>query len=179
MQLNKSPNLIDKKLTLEPDEEFILQKRRSKSILLIPLFLSGVFIFIPFFFLFFLFHLGELGILMFFSSILVGVLIGLNSIIRWKFTGLIITDHRVIDYDQSSLFKRTVSNIPIQKIREVFYEIQGFGQVITKTGTITIIISDSQTKFRLRDITNPQSLQNEILRLSKGLNFNSKDISPL
>lgn len=159
------PNLIGKNLILNEDEQFIQAIRQSKNQLIFALIPPLILILAPFFFLFPLFARGNLGAAIFFASLSIGLVWALRLFIVWYYRVFIITSQRVIDIDQRGVFSRIVSSEPLAKIQDVFYQIKGVWQTLTKCGTIRITIAESKTAIEIQNISQPQRVQQLILQL--------------
>jgi len=159
------PQLVIKDLILNEGESVVRTVRQSKIILSISLFFPILLTLAPFFFLFLLFSYGNIGTIIFFLVALTGTLLILREYAIWKYKVFIITTQRIIDIDQKGLFKRTVSNVPLFKIDDVFYKISGPAQVITRLGNIYITLTDNKTGLELKNISSPQRVQQLILQL--------------
>lgn len=152
---------------LDDNEEVIEIIRQAKGGLINIIFLGSLLIILPFFFLFNLFYWGTIGISVFFISIMVGVFIIIRKIFIWYFKSLVITTIRIIDIDQQSLFSRIVSEIPLDKIQDVFYRIKGVRQTVSRIGDIQITLMKDKTKIVVQNVSRPQKIQQLILQLRK------------
>lgn len=159
------PNLTYKNLVLNDKEQLIQIVRQAKNQLIFQAIIPLILIFAPFFFLFPLFARGNKGAAIFFASLLIGLIWALRLFIIWYFQVFIITNQRVIDVFQQGLFTKIVSNAPLPKIQDVFYQIKGIWQTLTKCGTVRISISESKTALEIRNIPQPQRIQQLILQL--------------
>lgn len=158
-------NQIYKNLILNDNENLIKTLRQSRLNLLLVLILPSIIIALPFFFLYFLFSNGTVGIVVFTLILLGGLFWLTKNITIWYFKIFIVTDQRIIDVDQIGLFQKTVSNIPLTKIQDVFFQIKGIWQTLTRVGDITIVLIDSKTKIEIENIFQPQKNQQLILEL--------------
>ncbi|HLC89825.1 MAG: hypothetical protein A3J65_00850 [Candidatus Buchananbacteria bacterium RIFCSPHIGHO2_02_FULL_45_11b] len=159
------PNLACKNLILNDDEQFIQAVRQSKNQLFFALIPPLILILAPFFFLFPLFARGNLGAAIFFASLLLGLVWALRLFIVWYYRVFIITNQRLIDVDQQGVFTRIVSSEPLIKIQDVFYQIKGVWQTFARCGTVRITIAESKTAIEIRNIPQPQKIQQLILQL--------------
>lgn len=118
------------------------------------------------FLLFFpLFARGKAGISLFFAALIIGaVWLGRNFII-WKMSTLLITNQRIIDADQQGLFRKTVSDVPLSKIQDVFYRVNGLQQTVSRVGNVKIILNDQKTAIEAKNINQPAAIQQLILQL--------------
>ncbi|MFA6254598.1 MAG: PH domain-containing protein [Patescibacteria group bacterium] len=156
---------IYKNLILNEDEIIIKIIRQSILKLTSSLSLPIILIILPFFFLYLLFSWGNFGIAIFSVILLVGILWLTRALIVWYFQTFIITNQRIIDVDQKGMFQKTVSDIPLTKIQDIFYQTQGIWQTLAKTGNISIVLPDSKTKIEIKNVAQPHKLQQLILQL--------------
>jgi len=173
-------NFIYKIFILNNNEEVIRIARQSKWKLISGLIFPASLIIASFFFLFPLFYWGKPGITIFLFFLVIGLFLFTKNIVIWYFKILIITNQRIIDIDQEKLFHRTVSDISLIKIKDVFYRIRGISQTLTKTGDIRITLSDSATVIEINSIPKPQKIQQTILQLKldqSKLNLNQEQLS--
>lgn len=91
--------------------------------------------------------------------------------LNWYRDKFIITDHRVINIDQKSLFKRRVSELELDKIQDVSHEITGMFATALNFGSV-IIQSAGSDNMVIEDIAKPTQLQDIIVRLAKEANAN-------
>jgi hypothetical protein len=84
----------------------------------------------------------DLGFGAFFGGLAIGCLIGLIifgfSWIPWYFSVFIVTDQRFIQISQKGFFHKAVTDITLQQIQLVNYEIAGVEQTLLGYGTIVI-----------------------------------------
>ncbi len=156
---------IYKIFTLNPDEDLIKVARQSKWRLVFGLIPPAILIVTPFFFLFPLFYWGTKGIIIFFASLILGIFLLIRNTTLWYFKVFIITSQRIIDVDQKKIFNRIVSDIPLNKVQDVFYQINGLLQTMARVGDIQVIISDNKTRIEVKNIFQPHKIQQLILQL--------------
>mgnify|MGYP001592525074 CR=1 FL=1 len=75
----------------------------------------------------------------------------------------IITDKRLIDIEQRTLFSRTISELPMSKIQNVTLEIPGFIATILKFGNLKVETA-SQSTFIIREAPNVYKAKDLILK---------------
>lgn len=171
--------LIYKNLILNDDESIIKVVRQRWLKLLTSLILPIICIVLPFFFLYPLFYWGNKGVVIFAGLLLTGILWLIRNIIVWYWQVFIITDQRIIDIDQKGLFQKTVSDIPLTKIDDVFYQIKGIWQTITRIGNIYVTLIDSKTKIEITNIAQPAKIQQLILQFKNEILKQNSDTGQL
>lgn len=152
-------------LTLTPGEQLVLVVRQSPLQLIRSAVLPTIIIIAAFFMLFPLFARGTVGITIFAAAVTAGMLWLARAFVVWYYRTLTITTKRIIDVDQQKLFNRTVSEVPLVKIQDVFYRVRGLGQTISRVGNVSLILDDQKTRLEATNISQPQKIQQLILQL--------------
>lgn len=136
---------------------------------------NALLIIIAFFFLYPLLSLGIGGIVIFFILLAVGVFGLVRIIIIRSFNLFIITNHRIIDIDQQSLFHRSVSECQLAHIQDVRYNIKGVVYTLFQVGTVQIFFGSADGHIEFNAITNPAQVK-ELLIQTQKLNTTEKPI---
>jgi len=89
--------------------------------------------------------------------------------LNWYRDRFIITDHRIINVDQKSLFKRKVSELELDKIQDVSHEIRGMFATALNFGDV-ILQSAGSENIILADIAKPADMQDIVVKLVKEAN---------
>lgn len=79
---------------------------------------------------------------------------------------LILTNDRLIDVDQHSLFSRTISEMDLFQVQDVSTDIKGVFPTMFNYGTVHIQNASLQTKFTITQARNPDKLREVILDLA-------------
>lgn len=90
----------------------------------------------------------------------------LYEYLNWYRDQFIITDKRVVNIDQRSLFKRRVSEVELEKIQDIAHEITGVSATTFNFGTV-IISPAGGGNIELREIPQPAKVQDIIVKLVK------------
>lgn len=85
--------------------------------------------------------------------------------LNWYKDRFVITDQRIINIDQKSLFSRKVSEIELDKIQDIFHEI--IGTFATAMDFGAVVLQSAGNSIRLESIAKPAELQDMIVRLVK------------
>ncbi|OGY50947.1 MAG: hypothetical protein A2951_01060 [Candidatus Buchananbacteria bacterium RIFCSPLOWO2_01_FULL_56_15] len=152
-------------LTLTPGEQLVLMVRQSPLQLVRAAMLPTLIIIAVFFMLFPLFAQGTVGIIIFAAMVTAGTLWLVRAFIVWYYRTLTITTKRIIDVDQQKLFNKTVSEVPLEKIQDVFYRVRGLGQTISRVGNVYLVLDDQKTRIEALNVSQPQKIQQLILKL--------------
>ncbi len=78
----------------------------------------------------------------------------------------IITNDRMVDVTQISLFGRTVAEVDLYQIQDVVAEVHGFLPTIFRYGTVTLQTAGAVPKFVIEDVSHPYELQKLLLDLA-------------
>ncbi len=157
--------------TQKSNEKLILILRKHWFLLAWPFF-KGVFCIIA---AIFLPTVGKLGFYIFNSAFISFLYAGwmvfwgsyiLYEYLNWYRDRFIITNKRVVNVDQKSLFQRRVSEIELDKIQDIAHEITGVSASVFNYGTV-IISSAGSDSIELKDIAEPAEIQEVIVRLVK------------
>jgi len=145
-------------LILSDNERLIKIIRRSPIVLGLNLFFPLLIILGTFFLMYPLFIWGNLGITIFSSLILISLIWIFRAAIVWYWQRFIITNQRIIDFDQQGILKKVVSEIPYAEIKNAYYENHGLIQLIARLGNFYLILRDNKTKIEFRDIKTPERI---------------------
>lgn len=104
---------------LDIDEEIIAIVKKSILLELSRLIFGFIWIILPFFFFFSLMKLELTGVIFFVLIELAGVWYTFRIWNIWRLSMLIVTDRRVIDLHQASLFKREIHELWYKQIKSV------------------------------------------------------------
>ncbi|MAF14202.1 MAG: hypothetical protein CMI53_04930 [Parcubacteria group bacterium] len=174
-----SNSLVYKYLILNDDENVIKIVRQRSLQLFQSIIIPIILIILPFFFLYPLFNWGNKGIILFSSLVFIGLIWLIRNVVIWYLQIFIITDKRVVDIDQKGMFRKTVSDIPLTKVGDVFYQVNGIWQTIFRIGNIYLVLTDSKTKIEIKNIAQPSKTQQLVLQLKDDFLKQAKDTSSL
>lgn len=77
-----------------------------------------------------------------------------------------VTNDRLLDIQQKTIFARTVSEVDLYQIQDVTSEVHGIFPSIFNYGNIILQTAGPVPKFIFRNISNPHKLRREILSLA-------------
>jgi hypothetical protein len=117
----------------------------------------------------------SLAFALFMYLYMLGLLLGTLLVTIFYYLHLqIITDLRMVDVDQLSLFRRNVSEIQIENVEEVTSKSHGFLATLFNYGDITVQTSGSKIEFEFERVAHPEQIKKMILDLyekrNKGYN---------
>jgi len=87
----------------------------------------------------------------------------LNIWLVWYYNVYILTNKKIVKIHHETLFKKEVIEVPLEKIRDVSFSIEGIKDAIFGNGTVKII-SDG-FNIDLEEIKNPEITRRLILEL--------------
>lgn len=125
-------------IELQPNES-VLQEIRRARMTLSPGLMAGSFIVLAnFFLLAWWFQHDPWGPLVFAMVLVLGALVLVRTIVLWRRNMLVITNQRVIYFQQSGLFEHTATEVGYDKIQDIRYTIKGIIHTMYHIGTITL-----------------------------------------
>jgi hypothetical protein len=150
---------------LKEGEELIEIVRRFYISYLWQAIIALVLVLLPFFLMFPLFRWGLPGVILFFGLLISGIIYGIRQTLIYFLNALVITDQRIIDFDQGGLFNRVVSEATYDKIQDVSFSIKGVWQTLYHYGDLRIQTAGNHITLEICDISNPQRVQDRIVDL--------------
>lgn len=126
-----------------------------------------LFFILPLFLFSFIFSLSYLfssffWTILFLGWLLVGVSYFLYEWIVWYYDIYIITNKRIIDIEQKSLFYRIVSEASLDKIQDVTYQIEGPTATFFNFGTVKVQTAGAQEMISFDGVSNPEGVVSKI-----------------
>ncbi|MBU1083431.1 PH domain-containing protein [Patescibacteria group bacterium] len=113
---------------------------------------------------YYIFNSGVIGFLYFAWLVFWGSYLAYEYL-NWHKDRFIITDQRIINIDQKSLFSRKVSEVELERVQDIYHEIVGTFATTMDYGVI--VIQSAGSSVRLEDIAKPAEMQDMIVRLVK------------
>lgn len=86
-----------------------------------------------------------------------------NFLLWWNDV-YILTNIRVIDIDQRSLFNKTVTEAELKNIQDITYEINGFWRTILNYGKVEILTASNGKSISFEDVLKPHEVQQLIIK---------------
>lgn len=148
---------------LKKNEE-VLEIFRSYGLFLIPPVVLGLFLALtPWFFFVRLFDFGAFGLGVFVFSQTVGWLLIIRTIYLWRTNLLVVTNFRIVDVHQKSIFNRVISEVGYDMLQNVSYEVNGMLATILNYGKLIFETIGSETAYVFRLVKNPVRIQNLVI----------------
>lgn len=79
----------------------------------------------------------------------------------------IVTNDRIVDIQQSGLFKRTVAELDLKQVQDVTSQTIGIFGTFFNYGTVGIQTAGAKQKFDFQNVANPHEIRGELLKLAE------------
>jgi uncharacterized membrane protein YdbT with pleckstrin-like domain len=154
----------------DPDEEIIFKVRKHWLILFFSFFKA----FISLIILFIILYLIGFSLVVFYLAL--SIIFGIWFIVTivyafyewaiWYLDLYVLTDKRIIDIEQKTLFSRQVSESSLERIQDVTFETRGFFATFFNYGNIKVETAGKETVISLDQVSEPDKLQKIIVNQS-------------
>lgn len=149
-------------LKLEAGEEMRAVYHRHGMTLCMRLVPYAAILIVLFLFLFPLFTLGLWGVIFFGALFCACLLLSVRSIISWLGSMTVLTNVRLLLVERSGFFKTQVSEMKLDQIFKVSYEMKGMRQALGRYGTVILVVMFTGDNMYIKDIPEPQEALNQI-----------------
>ncbi len=102
--------------------------------------------------MFHLFGFGTIGVTLFVSLIIFGVIFCAREYYMWKYNVFVMTNKKVVDIDQRGLFHKVVSEVAFPKVLDVSYQSKGVVNSLFGFGDITVKTSIPDLALAIRHV---------------------------
>ena len=166
--------ILIKMLNLDPDEKIQLVMHHHWIFIVGEAVLTFFLASLPFiagpFFLLFVNITATPSLFIFFSSIwlLIVALIGFGLWMDYYLDALVITDRRILNVEQTGIFKHSVQEFRIEKVQDVTIEAPNFLATFLNYGNITLSTAGEMT-FSIKEVPNPHLARDVILKNAKNI----------
>ncbi len=141
-----------------------------------PMFIIPIILLvISFFFMYALIAQGAWGVYVFFILVILSVILLTRAYLLWLYDIVIVTDQRIIDIDQKSLFQRVMSEALLKNIQDVVCEQSGIAQSLWKYGTIRITTAGGGRIFDMEYVYAPEEMQKKLVEIQQE-SFKNKEL---
>lgn len=144
---------------LKIEEEVIKIIRRYSLTMFWTYFISILLIILAFFFIYPLFRLGWLGFFLFFFIIIFTIFFAVRKYILWSLDVFLITDQRIIDFDQKGLFNKNVTETTFDNIQDISYNKKGFFATFLDFGNIIVKTASQNSDLEFHKVKHPAEIQ--------------------
>lgn len=149
-----APNYIE----LKAREEVLNVVRVSLLPKLWVFALATIWTALPFFFLFPLWRQGIWGIVVFLIWFVSGIVILSRLYFMWKRTVFVVTDMRIVDYDQRGFFHRVVTEARFEQIDEVSVQVNGIVATLFRYGALRLKLRGAAADIEIEQVKRPEQL---------------------
>jgi hypothetical protein len=87
--------------------------------------------------------------------------------IDYYFDVWVITNERIINIEQKSLFTRVISEVTLTRVQDVTAKIEGFFPTLLDFGDILVQTAGEEKHFHFRNVPGPEKYKEEIMMLVK------------
>ncbi len=169
---------IEKKIKLKEQERIISVIHRYSLTFFLWWVLIALLFTIPFFFMFWLFDHGWWGQTLFIIPVVLGFFTLIRTIFVWQKNILVITTHRVVDFDQRGFFEQIISDVPYDQIEDVMGRIKGVWGTLFRYGNLNILTGNGKVQIIVDKVKQPTFIQQEINEMrEKYLSRHAHDFS--
>ncbi|MBU6389082.1 hypothetical protein KGQ71_01055 [Patescibacteria group bacterium] len=156
------------------NEEVVLLTRQHPFILLPAMLLSIAILLIPLLLYVFL-PFDSIIAYAIVICLIVAIMNGYRAWHRWNNSLLMLTNRRIVIARQKGMLNHEVSDSNLEHIHRVTHEVKGLLPTLFNYGPIRILTDDLQTALIMPAIPNPYDIQQEILRVTAGEEFQPDD----
>jgi len=79
----------------------------------------------------------------------------------------VITDDRIIDVEQHSLFHREITELELFRIQDVTTQVQGVLPTLLNYGKVTVKTASNNMGVVFHDVPNPNHIRNQLIQLAE------------
>lgn len=76
----------------------------------------------------------------------------------------IVTDHRIVDIEQFSLFSRDVSEFRLDRVQDLTVEVKGILPTLLNFGDLHVQTAGMHHQFHINDVENPYAVKDRIIK---------------
>lgn len=162
-------------ITLRPGER-LLDTVRADCVPMIPwMFFLFVWIATPFFFLYPLWKEEWLGMGIFFTLTVSGLLMAWRTYYAWQRSVCMATDQRLIEISQRGFFDRQSAEVEYSDVEEVTYRVRGLLATVFRFGAVRLRTAGQAADIEIRRVHQPARLANLLNDLRKEARRSSRN----
>lgn len=150
---------------LKPDEKIIVIVRRYFLSLFKDISISSALTILSFTSLYFIPKIQNnevfrnFGYAMVVICLLFAVFYALKTFFIWSFDSLVVTNYRIFDVTQTSIFDKTILEINLRDIKSISFTKNGIIRTIFNFGDLKIETENSVTNLEIKNIKDPFDIQ--------------------
>lgn len=145
-------------LDLQPNEKVFKIYRQSEWVLAKNVVIIFVALYLPWFLLVRAEMFANFTKLFLFWTVLV-LVYGVYHYLLWMVNSYVVTDHRLIAVNYVSLFKKKVTESPLDRILNVSYSTTGFFSSLLNFGDVEVRVAGLPEPMVLENLRKPQNLK--------------------
>jgi len=158
--------MIKKHFSTQNDDEKIIKLLNRHSFTFFRDAFGSIFIFFASLVMMLMFFYVPYALIISFAFFVFSIIGGFYSYFTWERDKYIITDQRIVDIDQITLFTRSQKEATFDKIQDVTSEVRGFWGSVFNYGNV-IIQTAGENSLTLSDVANPEQIQKIIFDLAQ------------
>lgn len=152
---------------LKEGETLLAVLRPFAFVYLVPMLITSAVILLDFFLLYWFVRHGKWGIIAFLVILVIGAFLSLRTAYLWIMNAFVVTNHRVIDIDQSGFFHRRVSESTYEKIQDISFTIRGVWATMFHYGSVVLQTAGTNTQLELSNVRWPEKVQAMIVEAQR------------
>lgn len=99
------------------------------------------------------------------AYLMIVVVVTMTEITDYWLDTWIVTTERIINIEQHGLFKRLVSEVPLEQVQDVTSETHGFLETFLTYGDVYIQTAGERVRFQFVNVDNPDQVKETIIKL--------------
>lgn len=111
----------------------------------------------------------------FWSLIFIGAIWAIRHWIIWRKDVLVITNQRIIDINQKSLFDKEVAEINFNKVQDVIYQVKGVLATTFNFGRVEVHLVGGSI-LALERVPNPRRIQELLIKLKNEVEMSAQEL---
>lgn len=151
---------------LRPGEAVVTTVYRSPWLSVGGIASAAVLLVADFFLLAWFFARGAWGALGFLAVLVLGTLVGVRALVEWRHSRVIVTNQRILAVRQAGLFRRSVAEVPLEKIQDIRFESRGIRPTLFRLGDITVEVTGGTVPVQILGVPRPEAIQELVGRLT-------------
>ncbi|HBK35059.1 hypothetical protein A2239_03410 [Candidatus Uhrbacteria bacterium RIFOXYA2_FULL_40_9] len=171
---------VENFIQLQPEEDLLAIVHQTWIASIVRFFFLFCWVVFPFFFFFPLLSLGLIGLAIFLVLEVPAAYVFSQKYVQWHRTVLVITDQRLVDINQKSLFDQEVSEVRYEEIIDVLFRTKGFFPTLFHYGTLKIRVKGQSPDIYFDYVHHPvriQRLIQEVRKMIGNQQITSQEIS--
>jgi uncharacterized membrane protein YdbT with pleckstrin-like domain len=159
-----------------PDEKLIMVYRQTEWVLVKPVAIVFATLYLPWYLLL-KYELFARFSLVLLAWTLVILIYFAHKLLLWILNSYILTDQRLIIVHYKSVFRRNVTETPLERILNVSYETTGIFSSLFKFGDILVKTMGLNEPLELKSIRNPSKIKDFLWKIHSK-HGNAQNFSP-